>query len=408
VRSVGALVLGLALGCAPPPAGIEDLIEVGGLVDERVLLEVTDEDGAAIAVGVEGDDGPRSVQTPFELPCAGGLCSLDVQVPRGILSFTLLVVGEDRCATEATLYTIPAAENPVDIGPFDLEIFLTFAAPDLSLDDDGDDIPNAFEPLLCGRFDAPDHGSAAASCAGGDPCCAASALIGQASAFPGDDVTPPFSLGATEVPVGVAARCVATGGCPRAAANPGFLDEIERAAFDLPATALLPDEAAEVCAWLGGRLPTDDEWLHAADAAAPYPWGDDTTPGCRTDDALGVNYAAAGVACNDRPMPVGSFASSNVERGAGAPVADLAGNVFEWTVVPGSNAGDEGFPDDAGALVLRGGAFDSPLDLLRNDLSFRVSPGDDGRVRDLVATGTTGFRCAFEDAPTPEAEPACP
>jgi hypothetical protein len=83
--------------------------------------------------------------------------------------------------------------------------------------------------------------------------------------------------------------CVQSGAC-----SPDDGSACESAAYGLyppapgaarvpqqPATCVGEPQAEAYCHWVGGRLPTLDEWLLAARGAAPheYPWGD-TPPTC--------------------------------------------------------------------------------------------------------------------------------
>lgn len=88
---------------------------------------------------------------------------------------------------------------------------------------------------------------------------------------------------------------------------------------DHPVTGLPWAEAAAYCAWLGVRLPTEDEWERAArgDDTREYPWGDVFEP----RRANLQEYGAGGT------LPVGSFPAGASPFG----VLDLAGNCDEWT-----------------------------------------------------------------------------
>jgi iron(II)-dependent oxidoreductase len=86
---------------------------------------------------------------------------------------------------------------------------------------------------------------------------------------------------------------------------------------DLPATEVSFDEAKEFCAWIGGRLPTAEEWEFAAKGGQSriYPWGDD--PPTRRRVLLGSATAT----------PVGAYPEGASAQG----LLDLVGNVQQWT-----------------------------------------------------------------------------
>jgi hypothetical protein len=102
---------------------------------------------------------------------------------------------------------------------------------------------------------------------------------------------PVESFRVTKHPITVAQyrACVAKGACAepsmrtpacRGAGSHGVLDRAtyEIAGSDaLPVTCATVDEAKQYCAWIGGALPTNEQWMLAArgPSVARYAWGDD-------------------------------------------------------------------------------------------------------------------------------------
>ena len=78
-------------------------------------------------------------------------------------------------------------------------------------------------------------------------------------------------------------------------------------------------EARSYCTWAECQLPTEQQWEAAARGfeGRPYPWGDQEA------DEHRANYGNKVGA----PTPVGLFPDGNTPEG----VADMAGNVMEWT-----------------------------------------------------------------------------
>lgn len=131
-----------------------------------------------------------------------------------------------------------------------------------------------------------------------------------------------------------------------------------------PVTQLTAAEAEDYCRARGARLPTEDEWEHAArnatDSQSAYPWGDDLLDehgrpranvwqgAFPTANTLADGYLFA--------SPVGAFAPTPLG------FSDLVGNVWQWTSTPlvDEAEGSRALPDAApstGARVIRGGSF---------------------------------------------------
>ena len=134
-------------------------------------------------------------------------------------------------------------------------------------------------------------------------------------------------------------------------------------------------EASSFCASRGGRLPTEDEWVVAADSAMNpprrYPWGD-TGAVCRRA-AWGLESGPCASAA-DAPDTVGAHLDGDSPLG----LHDMAGNVAEWV-------SDEPHP---GVGLAKGGSWRSALAAELRIWARLEAPPDahDARV---------GFRCIY-------------
>jgi len=188
-----------------------------------------------------------------------------------------------------------------------------------------------------------------AHAAGGD-CDAASLVEHHRSETPQLRVElPAFAIDRTEVTNAAFGACVAAGGCApvRPAACVFFRDgeqvlggrlDDARLADAAPVVCASRSQAAEYCAWVGKRLPTEPEWEKAARGTdgRRFPWGDAWDP-------LAANWSEDGELDGHlTTAPVGSYPRGQSPYGA----LDMAGNVWEWV------ASDEG-----GQPLMRGGGY---------------------------------------------------
>jgi len=131
-------------------------------------------------------------------------------------------------------------------------------------------------------------------------------------------------------------------------------------------------QAVEYCRWATAkygrsvRLPEEHEWEYAArgSSARRFSWGPEDP------DPWRANYHETGVKA---ASPVGIFPAGNTPDG----LADMAGNVLEWTA-----------SDNEGAKTIRGGSFVNDGRRLRAAVRDRFHPVD--RFFYL------GFRCLRE------------
>jgi len=164
----------------------------------------------------------------------------------------------------------------------------------------------------------------------------------------------------------------------------------------LPMSCIDWYEAFAFCAWDGGFLPTDVEFNYAAAGGAEqraFPWS--SPPSSVTIDCSYANFEPGGVpfTCVNTPQGGVNRVGSESPKGDGKwGQADLAGNLFEWTL---DDWGTYPMPcDDCAELVDQGfgksgrsGMFLDPAMYVRG--GYRSDPGmADGRGSNF------GARCA--------------
>lgn len=126
-------------------------------------------------------------------------------------------------------------------------------------------------------------------------------------------------------------------------------------AYNLPVTGLTWNQAMTYCIWLGGRLPTEEEWERAARGTEGryFPWGDSWDPN-------GPAMANLNFVDSEAPLTIRAYGRTDVTPEG---IKNLAGNVSEWTAskyvffpdVPFENDALPPETDDSVEIVLRGG-----------------------------------------------------
>lgn len=191
-----------------------------------------------------------------------------------------------------------------------------------------------------------------------------------------------FAIDAFEVTNRAYRECVEQQRCAWPAATASATRQhyfLDPAFADYPVVQVDWASAADFCAFVGKRLPSAAEWEVAATYAPAtsrayrYPWGDQFLVQAANSAALGLgDTTAAGAYRPTGDSPLG--------------LADMAGNVAEWTATAASTGGENG-----GEYTVKGGSFLDPAPLL---LPAAVVTAPASRAADWL-----GFRCAASSAP---------
>jgi len=153
-----------------------------------------------------------------------------------------------------------------------------------------------------------------------------------------------FSMDRTEVTVQAYLACEKSGAWSPAARAPGCNAASPEAKAEHPIDWVTRDQAERFCAAASARLPTVEEWGLAAGGSEgrTYPWGEVPPSNLWLSAPPSGEYEPAparhhlcwrgdGTAESERypeaTCPVGSYAAGETPLG----LADMAGNVWEWT-----------------------------------------------------------------------------
>ena len=195
-----------------------------------------------------------------------------------------------------------------------------------------------------------------------------------------------FWMDRTEVTNAQYALCVKDGNCRESR----LANDATYNGDDYPVAGIPWQDAADYCAWAGGRLPTEAEWEYAARGAEGriYPWGTGF-------DCAGGNFGDDFTECDDgydHAAPVGSFPAGASWCG----VLDMAGNVWEWVLdkygdyFSAAQTNPTG-PTEGDRNVLRGGSWGYGQSGVRAAYRYPVPSGADYLG--------VGFRCVVSPGP---------
>jgi formylglycine-generating enzyme required for sulfatase activity len=190
------------------------------------------------------------------------------------------------------------------------------------------------------------------------------------------------------------ARCVQAGQCREPPMQLGTYFQL--GAEDRPVTGIDAMQAADFCRWLGRRLPTHAEWLHAATQGGrtTWPWGNEPDPTSEYANLLDDSDSTAAQPVEGQTWAVGSRPLGATPEG----IHDLIGNVWEWTATPWEK------PDLVGA-TWDGIAAHAPARLIMEGGSYQTTIsglGTEDRPIDASVsfrTADLGFRCVEGGAP---------
>jgi len=160
---------------------------------------------------------------------------------------------------------------------------------------------------------------------------------------------------------------------------------------DLPINCITWYEAFAFCTWDSGFLPTEAEWNFAAvggDEQRAYPWSNPA--GSLAIDCAHANYNNNGY-CTKPPNGAVNHVGSTSPNGDNKyALADLAGNVFEWTLDSFSSLSSSCDNctnlNENGLRMLRGGGWDNLAAQVRTNHRIDRIPSFRHRA--------VGLRCA--------------
>jgi len=208
-------------------------------------------------------------------------------------------------------------------------------------------------------------------CAPGDPDCFEDEALTQV-------MLAAFEIDRLEVTAKSYELCVKRGGCSARQMQSTACNSQDNGGGAHPANCVTWEQAAAFCAWIGRRLPREQEWEKAARGpkARIYPWGNEV-PDCSIAvmSEAGTDDESAWGCSKGVTAPVGSRPAGASPYGA----LDMAGNVWEWTA--------SRYVDGQPHVVVRGGGMGNGPVELRTSYRYFATPA-------FSSAEALGFRCA--------------